>query len=56
MAALAAERGVQIIKGSDFMVDGGGSSFRIAYSGVTPPEIEEGVRRLASAYAEVSGA
>jgi 2-aminoadipate transaminase len=56
MAALASERGVQIIKGADFMVDGGESSFRIAYSGVTPAEIEEGVRRLAGAYAEVAGA
>jgi 2-aminoadipate transaminase len=56
MAALASERGVQIVKGSDFVVDGGESSFRIAYSGVTPAEIEEGVRRLAGAYAEVAGA
>jgi 2-aminoadipate transaminase len=56
LAALAAERGVQIVKGSDFVVDGGESSFRIAYSGVTPAEIEEGVRRLAGAYAEVAGA
>jgi DNA-binding transcriptional MocR family regulator len=56
MAALAAERGVQIVKGSDFVLDGGESSFRIAYSGVTPAEIEEGVRRLAGAYAEVTGA
>ena len=56
MAALASERGVQIVKGSEFVVDGGESSFRIAYSGVTPAEIEEGVRRLAGAYAEVAGA
>jgi DNA-binding transcriptional MocR family regulator len=56
LAAGAAERGVQIIKGSDFVLDGGESSFRIAYSGVTPAEIEEGVSRLASAYAEVAGA
>jgi DNA-binding transcriptional MocR family regulator len=56
LTALAAERGVQIVKGSDFVLDGGGSSFRIAYSGVTPAEIAEGVRRLASAYAEVAGA
>ncbi len=56
LAALAAERGVQIVKGSDFVLDGGESSFRIAYSGVTPEQIEEGVRRLASAYAEVAGA
>ena len=56
LAALAAERGVQVVKGSDFVLDGGESSFRIAYSGVTPAEIEEGVRRLAGAYAEVAGA
>jgi DNA-binding transcriptional MocR family regulator len=49
----AAERGVQFVKGSDFMLDGGESSLRLAYSGVTPEEIEEGVRRLANAYAEV---
>jgi DNA-binding transcriptional MocR family regulator len=54
--ALAAERGVVFVKGSDFVLDGGESSFRIAYSGVTPEEIEEGVRRLAAAYAEVAGA
>ena len=54
--ALAAYRGVQFVKGTDFMVEGGESSFRIAYSGVTPAEIEEGVRRLAGAYAEVAGA
>ena len=52
--ALAAERGVQFVKGSDFLLDGGESSCRIAYSGVTPAEIEEGVRRPASAYAEVA--
>jgi DNA-binding transcriptional MocR family regulator len=27
---------------------------RLAYSGVTPADIEEGVRRLADAYAEVA--
>jgi 2-aminoadipate transaminase len=48
----AAARGVQFVKGSDFVLDGGGSSLRLAYSGVTPDEIEEGVRRLAAAYAE----
>ena len=56
LAAAAGERGVQIVKGSDFVLDGGKSSFRIAYSGVTPAEIEEGVRRLAGAYSEVTGA
>ena len=52
--AAAAERGVQFVKGTDFVLDGGESSLRLAYSGVTPEQIEEGVRRLAAAYAEVS--
>jgi DNA-binding transcriptional MocR family regulator len=51
----AADRGVQFVKGTDFVLDGGESSLRLAYSGVTPAEIEEGVGRLAHAYAEVSG-
>jgi len=45
----AAERGVQFVKGSDFMLDGGEHSLRLAYSGVTVEQIEEGVRRLAAA-------
>jgi DNA-binding transcriptional MocR family regulator len=48
----AAARGVQFVKGTDFVLDGGESSLRLAYSGVTPAEIEEGVKRLAAAYAE----
>ena len=48
----AAARGVQFVKGTDFVLDGGGSSLRLAYSGVTPAQIEEGVRLLAQAYAE----
>jgi 2-aminoadipate transaminase len=47
--AAAAERGVQIVKGTDFLLDGGESAFRLAYSGVTVPQIEEGVGRLADA-------
>ena len=50
-AALA--RGVQFVKGTDFVLDGGDTSLRIAYSGVTVDEIEEGVARLAEAYREV---
>ena len=50
----AAERGVQFVKGSDFVLEGGDSSLRLAYSGVTPAEIEEGVKRLAEAYREVT--
>ncbi len=49
----AAQRGVQFVKGADFVLDGAESSLRLAYSGVTPDEIGEGVRRLADAYAEL---
>jgi DNA-binding transcriptional MocR family regulator len=49
----AAARGVQFVKGSDFVLEGGDSSLRLAYSGVTTDEIEEGVARLANAYREV---
>jgi DNA-binding transcriptional MocR family regulator len=48
----AADRGVQFVKGSDFLLEGGETAFRLAYSGVTPAEIEEGIKRLAEAYAE----
>jgi DNA-binding transcriptional MocR family regulator len=49
----AAERGVEFVKGSDFVLEGGDSSLRLAYSGVTPEQIVEGVRLLAEAYREV---
>jgi 2-aminoadipate transaminase len=51
----AAERGVQFVKGSDFVLEGGESSLRLAYSGVTPEQIEEGVALLGEAYRQVSG-
>jgi 2-aminoadipate transaminase len=47
--AAAAERGVQIVKGTDFLLEGGENAFRLAYSGVTVPQIEEGVARLGDA-------
>jgi DNA-binding transcriptional MocR family regulator len=50
----AAERGVQFVKGSDFVLEGGQESLRLAYSGVTPEEIEEGVSRLTEAYHAVT--
>ena len=52
----AAERGLLFVKGSDFVLDGADSSLRLAYSGVTPDEIEEGVGRLAEAYRHLAGA
>ncbi len=33
----------------DFLLDGGENTLRLAYSGVTPPEIDEGISRLAEA-------
>ncbi|HEY1689429.1 MAG TPA: PLP-dependent aminotransferase family protein [Solirubrobacteraceae bacterium] len=46
----AADRGVAFVKGSDFLLQGGENALRIAYSGVTVGQIEEGVKRLAEAY------
>jgi DNA-binding transcriptional MocR family regulator len=50
----AGRRGLQFVKGSDFVLEGADDSLRLAYSGVTPAEIEEGVKRLAEAYAEIA--
>jgi DNA-binding transcriptional MocR family regulator len=54
--AAAAERGVQIVKGTDFLLEGGENTLRIAFSGVTPEQIDEGVRRLAEAYRSLTPA
>jgi len=45
----AAARGVQFVKGTDFLLEGGRNTLRLAYSGVTADEIDEGVSRLAEA-------
>lgn len=45
----AAQRGVQIVKGTDFLLEGGENALRLAYSGVTADQIDEGVARLADA-------
>lgn len=46
----AAERDVAFVKGTDFLMEGGENTLRLAYSGVTPEEVDEGVGRLAEAY------
>jgi len=51
--AAAKERGLVFVKGTDFLLEGGESSLRIAYSGVGTDDIEEGVKRLAAAYGEL---
>jgi DNA-binding transcriptional MocR family regulator len=48
--AAAQDRGVVFVKGTDFLLEGGQNSLRLAYSGVTSDEIDEGVKRLAEAY------
>ncbi|GAA2679711.1 MULTISPECIES: aminotransferase-like domain-containing protein [Actinoplanes] len=51
----AMKKGVAIVKGSDFLLEGGHNSVRLAYSAVTVEQIDEGVRRLAEAIDEVRG-
>jgi DNA-binding transcriptional MocR family regulator len=45
----AQERGVAFVKGTDFLLEGGHNTMRLAYSGVTADQIDEGVARLAAA-------
>jgi DNA-binding transcriptional MocR family regulator len=49
LEAAARERGVLFVKGTDFLLEGGENTLRLAYSGVTPEQIDEGVSRLADA-------
>jgi 2-aminoadipate transaminase len=56
LSAGAEERGVIFVKGTDFLIEGGDSSLRIAYSAVPPEQIEEAVARVAEAYRELAGA
>jgi DNA-binding transcriptional MocR family regulator len=53
LLAAASERGVVFVKGSDFMLEGGRNALRLAYSGVTPDRIDEGVRRLGEALSAI---
>ncbi len=56
LAGAAGERGVVFVRGADFLLEGGRNSLRIAFSGVTPPQIDDGVGRLADAYRSLVGA
>jgi DNA-binding transcriptional MocR family regulator len=49
----AEARGVAVVKGSDFLLDGGHHALRLAFSAVTADRIDEGVRRLAAAIEDV---
>lgn len=55
LAPAAAERGVAVVKGSDFLLEGGEHELRLAFSAVTLEQIDEGVRRLAEAVEAVRG-
>jgi 2-aminoadipate transaminase len=50
LAAAAKDRDVIFVKGTDFLLEGGRNTLRLAYSGVRPDEIDEGISRLAEAY------
>jgi DNA-binding transcriptional MocR family regulator len=54
--SLAGEMGVAFVKGTDFLLEGGGNTLRLAYSGVTPEQIDEGVGRLAEAFRSLQSA
>ena len=54
--AAAQERGVVFVKGTDFLIEGGQNSLRLAYSGVKTDEIDEGIKRLAEAYHSLEAA
>jgi 2-aminoadipate transaminase len=45
----AAAREVLFVKGTDFLLEGGQNTLRLAYSGVTPAQIDEGITKLADA-------
>jgi DNA-binding transcriptional MocR family regulator len=51
----ARERGVVFVKGTDFLLEGGEHSLRIAYSGVSMEQAAAGIARLAEAWAELAG-
>ena len=44
------------VKGADFLLEGGESAFRIAYSGVTADQIDEAVCRLAGGFRDLTPA
>jgi 2-aminoadipate transaminase len=54
ISTAAKARNVQFVLGTDFTLEGGENCLRLAYSGVTPAQIETGVKLLAEAYREVT--
>jgi DNA-binding transcriptional MocR family regulator len=54
--SVAGELGVAFVKGTDFLLEGGENTLRLAYSGVTVEQIDEGVERLADAMRSLENA
>jgi DNA-binding transcriptional MocR family regulator len=54
LAHAAAELGVSFVKGSDFLLEGGENTMRLAFAGVTPKQIDVGITRLGAAYRSIS--
>ncbi len=52
----AAAAGIAYVKGSDCVLDGGERTLRLAYSGVSPAEIEEGMERLGAVFRAAAAA
>ncbi len=53
VAPASVARGVAVVKGTDFLLSGGETALRLAYSAVTADQVEEGVKRLAAAVEDV---
>jgi DNA-binding transcriptional MocR family regulator len=51
----AKDRGVVFVKGTDFLLEGGENTLRLAFSGVTPEEVQEGVARLVNSDTPAAG-
>jgi 2-aminoadipate transaminase len=49
LETVARKRDVLFVKGTDFLMEGGENTLRLAYSGVSVEQVEEGVVRLADA-------
>ncbi len=56
LAEAAAEQGVVFVRGTDFLVTGGENSLRLAYSAVSPDQIEQGIALLGRAYGQLRSA
>jgi 2-aminoadipate transaminase len=56
LAEAAAERGVVFVKGTDFLIEGGENSLRLAYSAVSPEQIDEAIARVGEAYRQLPSA